>query len=135
MRIDDKWLTGFVDGKDCFFVIVTSAKDVTLKFTIMLRNEDIQLLYAIKKFFGYGHIEQTKEHSYYQIDKLETLALVVVPFFERNALLTKKKLDFLMFRDAVLILKKEKNESGLEQDSFDKIRKIETKIKHHQNFA
>lgn len=135
MKINDKWLTGFVDGKDCFFVEVISEEKVKLAFKVILESEDVQLLYAIKKFFGYGYIEQANEQSYYQIDKLETLAKVIIPFFEKNLLLTKKKLDFLMFRDVVLILKKEKNLHGLDQDSFDKVSKIETKIRKNQSFS
>ena len=135
MKIDQKWLTGFVDAKNCFLVKNVTRQKVDLEFQILLHEKDIQLLYAIKKFFGYGFVGKQHENGdfFYCINKLDTLHKVIVPFFEKNQLLTKKKIDFLAFRDIVLEIKKEKNNLLLQEESLERISKIKKKI--DRNFS
>jgi LAGLIDADG endonuclease len=135
MEIDKKWLVGFVDSKDCFVIKNNSINGLFLEFKISLWEKDIQLLYAIKKFFKYGSVEKEDDFFTYRINEINTLFNVIIPFFEKNKLLTKKKLDFLAFRDAILITKKEKNENGFDEDSLNRINKIEKKVKNNKSFV
>ena len=135
MKIDPKWLTGFVDAKDCFSITNHEDDKFIFEFRITVPEKDIQLLYAIKKFFGYGFVEQKEQLFSYRINKLETVFKVIIPFFERNQLLTKKKMDFLAFRDAILEIKKEKNSPQLSEESLARIEKIRTKIENNHSLV
>lgn len=140
MKINEKWLTGFVDGEGCFYIGISKSSDLKIgyqilpEFRIIQHKRDIELLYSIKKFFGYGSVVPNKSKSSsvfeYRIRKFENLRNVIIPFFERNSLLTKKKLDFISFRKVVLIM-----ESGnhLEQSGLDKVIKIKEKMNRNKD--
>ena len=59
-RLEAQWVVGFVDGEGCFFVGInphpemTSGFQVLPEFTVVQHKRDIQLLHALKQFFGCG---------------------------------------------------------------------------------
>ena len=59
-NLEAQWVVGFVDGEGCFFVGInphpemTSGFQVLPEFTVVQHQRDIQLLHALKKFFGCG---------------------------------------------------------------------------------
>ncbi len=125
MKINKDWIVGFVDGEGCFYVGINKSDDLRVgyqvlpEFRIVQHKRDIQLLYAIKGFFGYGVVVPNKSKNSdiyeYRVRKFETLHDKIVPFFESNNLLTTKKFNFLHFREIILIMKRQEhlNEAGL----------------------
>ena len=59
-HLEAQWIVGFVDGEGCFYVGINKHPDmicgyqVLPEFTVVQHGKDIQILYALKKFFGCG---------------------------------------------------------------------------------
>ena len=104
-------MVGFVDGEGCFFVGInphpemSSGFQVLPEFTVVQHQRDIQLLHALKSFFGCGVVRRNHdERMAYRVRCLEHLNERVVPFFEEHALKSKKQIDFLKFRKVLQLM-------------------------------
>ena len=104
-KLEAQWVVGFVDGEGCFFVGInphpemTSGYQVLPEFTVVQHRRDIQLLYALKKFFGCGVVRTNHgERMAYRVRSLDHLNEKIVPFFDQHPLRSKKRIDFLKFR-------------------------------------
>ena len=127
-KLEAQWVVGFVDGEGCFFVGINphpemkSGFQVLPEFTVVQHKRDVQLLFALKRFFGCGVVRQNHdERMAYRVRGVDHLRERIVPFFEKHPLKTKKHLDFLKFRRVLMMM--ERNEH-LTPDGIDKIRKI-----------
>ena len=107
-RLDAQWVVGFVDGEGCFFVGINPHPEMTCQFqvlpefTVVQHQRDIQLLYALKTFFGCGVVRKNREERMaFRVRRLEHLIERVIPFFEKHPLKSKKRIDFLKFRDVL----------------------------------
>jgi hypothetical protein len=116
MKLQPYWVTGFVDGEGTFYVGINPHQEMTAgyqvlpEFRIVQHQKDIQLLYALKNFFGCGVVRKNHDDRYeLRIRKLETLSKVIVPFFEKHSLQTQKKYDFLSFRKIILLMGKDEH--------------------------
>lgn len=135
MKLDKNWVVGFVDGEGCFYVGINKCLSLNVgyqilpEFRIVQHERDLKLLYAIKDFFGYGLVvpNKSKESSVYEyrVRKFETLLNVVVPFFEKNELLTTKKFNFYHFREIILLMK---DNHHLTFEGLNKIISIKSKM-------
>ena len=121
-------MVGFVDGEGCFFVGInphpemTSGFQVLPEFTVVQHQRDVQLLYALKKFFGCGVVRRNHaERMAYRVRGLGHLNDRIVPFFEQHPLRSKKRLDFLKFRKVLQLMAKGEH---LQHDGLEKIRAI-----------
>ena len=60
MKLDTQWVTGFVDGEGCFYVGINAHSEMTAgfqvlpEFTVVQHKRDVQVLHALKAFFGCG---------------------------------------------------------------------------------
>jgi len=113
MKLDAQWVVGFVDGEGCFFVglnphpEMTSGFQVLPEFTVVQHQRDIQLLHALKAFFGCGVVRRNREERMaYRVRRLEHLRERIVPFFEAHPLRSKKRLDFLAFRKVIRLMER-----------------------------
>ena len=116
MKLDAHWVVGFVDGEGCFFVGInphsemTSGYQVLPEFTVVQHQRDIQLLHALKEFFGCGVVRRNREERMaYRVRSLEHLRTKIIPFFEEHPLRSKKQLDFLTFREIVRRMEKDEH--------------------------
>lgn len=76
------------------------------EFTIVQHERDVQVLHAIKAYFGCGVVRRNHgERMAYRVRKLEHLHGVIAPFFMKHTLRTKKNIDFLKFRQVLLKMK------------------------------
>ena len=107
-KLDANWVVGFVDGEGCFYVGInphpemSSQYQVLPEFTVVQHRRDIRLLFALKTFFCCGVVRNNHgERMAYRVRRLEHLREVIVPFFEKYPLKSKKYLDFLKFRDVL----------------------------------
>lgn len=103
MDLNPDWVVGFVDGAGCFYVGINPHPEMTLgyqvlpEFRVVQHERDIQVLYALKRFFRCGVVRRDQEDRYeLRIRKLSCLQEVVT-FFERHPLKTKKNADFKKF--------------------------------------
>ena len=121
-------MVGFVDGEGCFFVGInrhpemTSGFQVLPEFTVVQHQRDIQLLHALKKFFGCGVVRRNHaERMAYRVRALDHLNQVIVPFFDKHPLKSKKRIDFIKFRKILQLMSRGDH---LTADGIEKIRSI-----------
>ena len=128
MQIEAQWIVGFVDGEGCFHVGInphaemSAGHQVLPEFTVVQHERDIQILHALKAYFGCGVVRRNHgDRMAYRVRSKEHLLQKIVPFFMTHPLKSKKNVEFLKFRDVLLLM--EKNEH-LTADGVEKIRKI-----------
>ena len=127
-NLEAQWVVGFVDGEGCFFVGInrhpemTSGFQVLPEFTVVQHQRDIQLLYALKAFFGCGVVRQNHgDRMAYRVRGLDHLNQRVIPFFEQHKLKSKKRVDFEKFRQILQLMDRKEH---LKADGIEKIRGI-----------
>ena len=125
-------MVGFVDGEGCFFVGInphpemTSGFQVLPEFTVVQHQRDIQLLHALKQFFGCGVVRRNHgERMAFRVRSLEHLSQNIIPFFEQHPLKSKKRIDFLKFRKILLLMH---DREHLKPDGIEAIRAIASKM-------
>ena len=109
MKLDAQWITGFVDGEGCFYVGINPHKQMTAgyqvlpEFTVVQHKRDVQILHALKDYFGCGVVRTNHDDRMaYRVRSKEHLLEYIVPFFVKHSLKTKKNLDFKKFRKILL---------------------------------
>ena len=136
MELNAEWVTGFVDGEGCFHVAINPQPEMTVgfqilpEFTVVQHERDVQLLYALKAFFGCGVVR--KNHGTrmaYRVRSKEHLLQIIIPFFMKHSLKSKKHVDFLKFRDVLLMMEKGEH---LTEDGIEKIRGIASQMNRCQ---
>src|ERR1700757_2835784 len=127
-KLEAQWVVGFVDGEGCFFVGINPHPDMTSgfqvlpEFTVVQHQRDIQLLHALKKFFGCGVVRTNHgERMAYRVRSLDHLNERIVPFFEKHPLKSKKRVDFARFRKILHLIKQGKH---LKTEGIQEIREI-----------
>ncbi len=131
-RLEAQWVVGFVDGEGCFYVGINphpemkSGFQVLPEFTVVQHKQDVQLLYALKRFFGCGVVRQNHgDRMAYRVRGVEHLWERIIPFFEKHPLKTKKRLDFLKFRKILMMMR---NDEHLTPAGIEKIRQIASEM-------
>ena len=128
MKLDAQWITGFVDGEGCFHVGINPHREMTAgfqvlpEFTVVQHERDVQILHALKTHFGCGVVRVSHgDRMAYRVRSLKHLLEHIVPFFVEHPLKTKKNVDFLKFRDVLLLM-----EAGthLTAEGIERIRSI-----------
>ena len=114
MNLDAQWITGFVDGEGCFHVGINPHKEMTAgfqvlpEFTVVQHERDVQILHALKAYFGCGVVRVNHgDRMAYRVRSKKHLLEYIVPFFVKHPLKTKKNVDFIKFRRIVLMMEKE----------------------------
>src|SRR5687767_3058817 len=137
MKLSAEWITGFVDGEGCFHVGINAHPEMSAgfqvlpEFTIVQHERDVQLLHAIKSYFGCGVVRRNHGvRMAYRVRSKEHLMERIVPFFTQHPLKTKKHLDFLKFRRVLL-----KMEAGdhLTAEGVEEIRRIAVQMNRGQS--
>ncbi len=111
MRLEAEWITGFVDGEGCFHVGISKHPDMKMgyqvlpEFTVVQHERDVQILHALKSYFGCGVVRRNHDDRMaYRVRKLEHLSKRIVPFFLKHPLKSKKRIDFQKFRRVLLMM-------------------------------
>jgi LAGLIDADG endonuclease len=132
MQLEAQWIVGFVDGEGCFHVSVNPHAEMSVgyqvlpEFTVVQHERDIQILHALKAHFGCGVVRKNHgDRMAYRVRSKENLLQKIVPFFMAHPLKTKKRVDFLKFRDVLLLM--EKN-AHLDPDGVNEIRAIASQM-------
>jgi hypothetical protein len=128
MKLDAQWIVGFVDGEGCFHVSINSHNEMTTgyqvlpEFTVVQHKRDVQILHALKAYFGCGVVRLNHgDRMAYRVRGIEHLLNHIIPFFIKHPLKTKKNVDFKKFHK---ILFKMKAEDHLTEQGIEEIRQI-----------
>ena len=128
MQLEAQWVSGFVDGEGCFHVSINPHAEMTVghqvlpEFTVVQHERDVQILHALKAFFGCGVVRRNHgDRMAYRVRSKEHLLQKIVPFFMKHPLKTRKNVEFLKFRDVLLLME---NDAHLTADGVEKIRAI-----------
>ncbi len=128
MILHPDWITGFVDGEGCFHIGISNHPEMTTgyqilpEFTIVQHENDVQVLHAIKTYFKCGVVRTYNgDRMAYRVRGLEHLCNIIVPFFERHPLRTKKRIDFEKFRNVLQMMKQQQH---LSPEGVEKIKSI-----------
>lgn len=112
MDLTPDWVVGFVDGEGCFYVGIYEHPEMSVgyqvlpEFRVVQHKRDIQILYALKRFFRFGVVRKNHDDRYeYRVRKLEHL-LKIVEFFEKHPLKTSKNVNFKKFAKIVRLIEK-----------------------------
>ena len=124
------WMVGFTDGEGCFSVSIIknsttkSGWQIFPEFVITQGEKSLVALKNIQKYFNCGKIyinrrkDNHKENLYrYCVRSKSDLKEKIIPFFEKNQLLTAKKMDFEKFHKIILLMdqKKHLSKNGVKQ--------------------
>jgi hypothetical protein len=127
-KLEAQWVVGFVDGEGCFFVGInkhpemTSGFQVLPEFTVVQHQRDVQLLHALKEFFGCGVVRTNHGgRMAYRVRSLDHLNEKIIPFFDQHSLKSKKRVDFAKFRKVLQLMTMGEHLTG---DGIEKIREI-----------
>jgi hypothetical protein len=128
MKLEAQWIAGFVDGEGCFHVGINPHAEMTAgfqvlpEFTVVQHQRDVQILHALKAHFGCGVVRKNHgDRMAYRVRGLDHLRQHILPFFEKHSLKTKKHVDFLKFRDVILLMS---DGIHLTREGVDRIRAI-----------
>jgi hypothetical protein len=128
MQLDAQWIVGFVDGEGCFHVGVNAHPEMSAgaqvlpEFTVVQHERDVQVLHALKAHFGCGVVRKNHgDRMAYRVRGHEHLSKNIVPFFEKHLLKTRKRVDFIKFREIVILMSRGEH---LSSEGVEKIRAI-----------
>lgn len=116
-KLNPNYIVGFVDAEGCFSIKFKRNKkmklgwSVYLTFEIHLHKKDKKLLETIQEFFGgVGTIYVGSDKSYlYSVGSLSEIIDTILPFFDKYPLLSKKYIDYELFKQAALIMQKKEH--------------------------
>jgi hypothetical protein len=123
-KLNPFYVTGFSDAESTFGVYTvknsrySAGWAVTVLFQIRLHLKDKELLERIKTFFGVGSIYVKNNVVIYRVQSLKDLMDVIIPHFTKYTLLTKKNIDFTLFKEIVFIIN---NKDHLTKEGVQKI--------------
>jgi len=127
-KLNAQWIVGFVDGEGCFHIGINQNQTMTLgvqvlpELTVVQHEVDVQVLHALKDYFGCGVVRQNHgSRMCYRVRGHHNLLERIVPFFEKHQLKTRKGIDFEKFRDVILWMEKGEHRTP---EGLAKIRKV-----------
>ncbi len=124
----DPWfITGLTDGEGCFSLFVR--RDLqkrkngavayyrwTPDFAFTFRGDDLKVCEQLKIFFGCGivslshPVDYGKLHSlgqaHYSVRNIDDIITKIIPHFDTYSLQSKKNIDYVLWKEAIFILKK-----------------------------
>ncbi len=131
-RLEAQWVVGFVDGEGCFYVGINPHPEmkagfqVLPEFTVVQHERDVQLLHALKQFFGCGVVRRNHgDRMAYRVRNIQHLRERIIPFFEKHPLKSKKQVDFMKFRKILMLMERGEH---LKPEGIEQIREIASKM-------
>ena len=104
------YLAGFVDGEGSFNISFRKRKDYKLPWKVSacfnISQKEKPILEIFKRSLGCGTLRSRPDGVwYYEVNTLDDLQRIVIPFFQKNVFLSRKKQrDFLLFQKIVSLL-------------------------------
>lgn len=135
-RLTPEWIAGFIDGEGCFHVGISRHEDLRSGFqilpelTVVQHQRDLDLLYELRSTMNCGVVRRNHGNRYcWRVRKLKNLTEIIIPFFDKYSLRSKKEVEYLKFRKVVMMMQKGEH---LMEDGFQKIVKIASEMNRCQ---
>ena len=123
--LSDDWIVGFVDGEGCFHIGISKHSEMKFghqilpELTVVQHERDINLLHRLRSSMKCGVVRKNHGDRYcWRVRDIKNLAEVIVPFFEKHNLKTKKAIEFKKF---AWVVKKMCKGDHLTEDGFREI--------------
>ena len=136
LRLSSDWIVGFIDGEGCFHVGISRHEDlrsgyqILPELTVVQHQRDIDLLYELRSVMKCGVVRRNHGDRFcWRVRNLKNLTDIIIPFFEKYPLRSKKKIEFLRFREIVMMMQKGEH---LKEDGFARIVKIASEMNRAQ---
>jgi hypothetical protein len=127
-RLNPDWISGFIDGEGCFHVGISKHPEVSFGYqilpelTVVQHERDLSLLHQLRSTMDCGVVRRNHGDRFcWRVRNLKNLAEVIVPFFERHKLRSKKGVEFIKFAKVVRMMMEKKH---LTEEGFEKICRI-----------
>ena len=132
MQLDAQWIVGFVDGEGCFHVSINPHPEMTAgfqvlpEFTVVQHERDVQILNALKSYFGCGVVRRNHgDRMAYRVRGHEHLSKNIMPFFEKHPLKSRRRVDFIKLREIVILMSRGDHLKG---EGVERIRAIASEM-------
>jgi len=131
------YVSGFIDGEGCFSVSVhphPTARHgwlVAPCFQAYQHRDNVEILEKLEAFFGCGRIMAKGPSSSvmtYSVYRRSNLESVIVPFFERYPLVSRKHFDFVKWSEVVRLMQRK---SHLTEDGFRRVVELAFSMNQH----
>lgn len=127
-----------MDGEGCFHITIAkktgykSGYSVNLVFSIGLHSKDEDLLRSIQSYFGgIGILSVTESKVLWRVLSVKELK-IIIDHFDQYPLITKKRLDFLLFKEALQLFI---NKDHLTPEGLIKMASIKASINKGLSFS
>jgi hypothetical protein len=118
-KIIPNYITGFSDGEATFHISILKNNNyktgyhVMPVFSIQLHIKDLSLLELFKSYFKVGtlKIKKNKDNTtvIYSIQSVKDILAVIIPHFDEYPLLTKKRADYILFKQIIHLMNDSKH--------------------------
>lgn len=145
------WFAGLFDGEGHlgFHLSPARSHQIILRAVVLMRADNNEALHHIQSKLGIGALYLNRTYSYqnrpgarprsiWQVHSVADLGEIIVPLLERYPLLTKKRHEFPLWREAVTLvyantLGGQSNRAlrdGFSTEEWQRLEAIETELKH-----
>ena len=111
------YVAGFIDGEGCFSVSIHPHPTtrygrrwlIAPCFQAYQHRDNVMILEALRDFFGCGRISSKGPNSSvmtYSVYRRSELESVIIPFFERYPLMSRKHEDFVKWSEVVRLMQR-----------------------------
>ena len=116
LSIKPWWVTGIVDSEGNFSINYNiNTKKCTFSFKVTQNGNSVAILFYLKEFFKVGNIniDNRKTNGYkFIVSNRKYLIDVIIPHFEKYPLEGSKHLDYLDFKNCILLMEESSNNIG-----------------------
>ena len=131
-RLTPDWIAGFIDGEGRFHIGISKHKDlrsgyqILPELTVVQHQRDVDLLHELRSAMNCGVVRRNHADRYcWRVRNLKNLSEVIIPFFEKYPLRSKKSIEFLKFRKVVMMMQRGEH---LTEEGFARIVKIASEM-------
>jgi LAGLIDADG DNA endonuclease family protein len=114
-NIDPYWLAGFTSGEGCFSINLKKSTKYSTGFSVGLifklsqHIRDKELIESLIKYLECGNVYLNLNSIDYTVYKIEDLTYKIVPFFDKYNIIGVKNKDYLLFKEAIQLVKKKEH--------------------------
>lgn len=108
VKLSPWWVTGITDSEGNFSISIANDNKIHAAFKVAQKTHSINILLSLQDYFSCGTvcIDNRQFDTYkFTVSKLDDLLNIIIPHFEKYELQTSKQLDFLDFKEAVLLFR------------------------------
>ena len=122
------YIVGLTDGEGCFLVQIRKDYRIVLRFFIIQRFDNKELLEKVRKFFNVGYVyrkfqgnDKHKTSFVYEVTKQDEVQNIIVPFFKRYPLQGVKQKSFERFAHVSEIVKNRQDTRKLTPQELEEV--------------